>query len=175
MVADGLSNSESDDDSDAVEVVFFVGQHSAISVEMAIACCLIKPNRIMTPEQILNNEPRVFSQKQRESYFANGYMLVDKIIPDDWVNRLIWIPDEVVERSRSLSKSDAVFDLEPGHIAARPRLRRLTSPVEHYPVCWEFASESVLADIAADLVGSDVKFHHSKLNFKWAEGDEEVK
>jgi ectoine hydroxylase-related dioxygenase (phytanoyl-CoA dioxygenase family) len=27
----------------------------------------------------------------------------------------------------------------------------------------------------ADLVGPDVKFHHSKLNFKWAKGGEEVK
>ena len=34
---------------------------------------------------------------------------------------------------------------------------------------------SVMADIIADLVGPDVKFHHSKLNFKWANGGEEVK
>jgi hypothetical protein len=27
----------------------------------------------------------------------------------------------------------------------------------------------------ADLVGPDVKFHHSKLNFKWAQGGEGVK
>jgi ectoine hydroxylase-related dioxygenase (phytanoyl-CoA dioxygenase family) len=27
----------------------------------------------------------------------------------------------------------------------------------------------------ADLVGPDVKFHHSKLNYKWAQGGEEVK
>ena len=32
-----------------------------------------------------------------------------------------------------------------------------------------------MADVAADIVGPDVKFHHSKLNFKWAEGGEEVK
>jgi ectoine hydroxylase-related dioxygenase (phytanoyl-CoA dioxygenase family) len=32
-----------------------------------------------------------------------------------------------------------------------------------------------MPDIVADLVGPDVKFHHSKLNFKWARGGEEVK
>ena len=47
--------------------------------------------------------------------------------------------------------------------------------MDQHPVYWEFASQSVLADVAADLVGSDVKFHHSKLNFKWSEGGEEVK
>ena len=32
-----------------------------------------------------------------------------------------------------------------------------------------------MPDIVADLVGPDVKFHHSKLNFKWMRGGEEVK
>lgn len=81
----------------------------------------------------------------------------------------------MVERTRTLAKSDAVFDLEPGHSADSPGLRRLTSPVEHHPFYWEFASQSVIADLAADLVGPDVKFHHSKLNSKWAGGGEEVK
>jgi ectoine hydroxylase-related dioxygenase (phytanoyl-CoA dioxygenase family) len=34
---------------------------------------------------------------------------------------------------------------------------------------------SPLADAIADLVGPDVKFHHSKLNFKWSKGGDEVK
>ena len=47
--------------------------------------------------------------------------------------------------------------------------------MDQHPVYWEFASQSILADVAADLVGPDIKFHHSKLNFKWSEGGEEVK
>ena len=47
--------------------------------------------------------------------------------------------------------------------------------MEHDERYWKFASESLIPDIVADLVGPDVKFHHSKLNFKWAEGGEEVK
>jgi phytanoyl-CoA dioxygenase PhyH len=129
----------------------------------------------MTPEEILAHEPRVLSQAQREFYFEQGYLLVEGIVPMAWVQRLRAVTDEMVERSRTLSKSDAVFDLEPGHSAAAPRLRRLTSPAEHHPLYWEFASASVLPDIIADLVGPDVKFHHSKLNFKWAQGGEQVK
>ena len=34
---------------------------------------------------------------------------------------------------------------------------------------------SPLPDAIADLVGPDVKFHHSKLNFKWSKGGDEVK
>ena len=40
---------------------------------------------------------------------------------------------------------------------------------------WDYVNQSVLPDAVADLVGPDVKFHHSKLNFKWSKGGEEVK
>lgn len=129
----------------------------------------------MTPEQILSHPPRVLTQAQRESYFEKGYVLVENVVPDEWVERLRDVTNEFVERSRDITESDAVWDLEPDHSAENPRLRRLTSPVEQHPAYWEFASDSIVADVAADIVGPDVKFHHSKLNFKWAEGGEEVK
>lgn len=129
----------------------------------------------MTPEDILKHRPRVLSQKQRESYFENGYILLEKIIPQDMVERLRATTTEMVGRSRSVTKSDAVWDLENGHSAARPRLRRLSCPCDHHPVYWDYVSRSLLADIAADLLGPDVKFHHSKLNFKASEGGTEVK
>ena len=129
----------------------------------------------MTPEDILALEPKVLTQHQREFYFDNGYLLVESVIPDEVVAHMRSVTQEWVERSRTITKSDAVFDLEPGHCAERPRLRRLSSPVEHDQRYWEFARDSIIPDIVSDLVGPDVKFHHSKLNFKWAEGGEEVK
>ncbi|NCA08891.1 MAG: phytanoyl-CoA dioxygenase family protein, partial [Burkholderiaceae bacterium] len=37
----------------------------------------------MTPEQILKIPARVLT-KQREDYFTNGYILLEKFISDDW-------------------------------------------------------------------------------------------
>src|SRR5205823_5628553 len=135
----------------------------------------ISGGNAMTPEQVLSHPARVLAQKQRESYFANGYLLVENAVPSEWIERLRSVTAEMVERSRAMKKSDAVFDLEPGHTAEKPRLRRLSSPAEHHPAYWEFVVKSPIADISADLVGPNVKFHHAKLNFKWAEGGEEVK
>jgi ectoine hydroxylase-related dioxygenase (phytanoyl-CoA dioxygenase family) len=128
----------------------------------------------MTPEKILAEKPRVLTQKQREFYFAEGYILLEKIVPEPWVERLRATTREMIERSRSVTRSDAVWDLENGHSAARPRLRRLSAPCDHHPAYWSFVDE-FLGDIAADLLGPDVKFHHSKLNFKASEGGTEVK
>ena len=129
----------------------------------------------MTPEQVLAIKPRILSQAQREFYFREGYLLVERAVDDEWLGRLRAATAEMVERSRAVSRSDKIFDLEPNHRRDAPRLRRVSNPVEHHPAFWDYVTESPLGDIIADLVGPDVKFHHSKLNYKWAQGGEEVK
>ena len=129
----------------------------------------------MTPEQILKIPARVLSQQQREDYFTNGYILLERFIGDEWLRKLRDATNELVEQSKKVTKSDTIFDLEPDHTPAQPRLRRVSNPTEHHPVFWEYVSKSPMLDAVADLVGPDVKFHHSKLNFKWQKGGEEVK
>ncbi len=129
----------------------------------------------MTPEQVLTIPPKVLTQAQRESYFSEGYLYLERAISDEWIARLRAATEELVERSRKVTQSDTIFDLEPKHRPDAPRLRRVSNPVEQHPVFWDYCLKSVLPDIVADLVGPDVKFHHSKLNFKWAQGGEEVK
>ena len=56
----------------------------------------------MTPEQILAIRPEVLTQQQREFHFENGYILLEKLLPDDWVARLRKATDEMVDKSRSI-------------------------------------------------------------------------
>ncbi len=127
----------------------------------------------MTPEEVLSHPPRVLSQSQREHYFEHGYVLIERLIPEDWLDRLDAVTAEFIERSKRETASGQLFDLAPGHGAERPRVRRLKRPDEQHPLYWEFATGPA-ADAAADLLGPDVAFHHSKLNFKWHEGGDRV-
>ncbi|KAA3634240.1 MAG: phytanoyl-CoA dioxygenase family protein, partial [Proteobacteria bacterium] len=129
----------------------------------------------MKQEDILALPPKFLSQSQREFYFENGYLLLEKVVPDSWIDRLRAATDKVVDDSRRFRESDSIWDLEPGHTPEAPRLRRLTSPNDYDDRFWEYATSPILLDILEDLVGPDIKFHHSKLNFKWARGGEEVK
>ena len=129
----------------------------------------------MHPETILSYRPKRLSQKQREDYFDKGYILLESVIPQAQLDTLLGVTDSFVEKSRAVTQSDKVFDVDRGHTAARPKLRRLSSPVDQHPAYWDFASSGLMADLAEDLVGPDVKFHHSKLNFKWAGAGQEVK
>ena len=129
----------------------------------------------MTPEQILARPPKVLMQSDRERYFEQGFILLPGFLDADWLERIRAVTAGFVEESRHHSRSDAKFDLEPGHRPEAPKLRRLSFPVEHHEVYRELAFDSPVVDVAEDLLGPDVRYHHSKLNFKWSGGGEEVK
>ncbi len=129
----------------------------------------------MTPDNILAHPPRVLSQAQRGGYFETGFFAAEGLIPAEWLRRLIALSDRFIEDSRAVAASNAAFDFGPTHCPERPHVRRLRALVDRHPDFWGFAAESVFADIAADLVGPDVKFHSSKLNYKWPGAGEVVK
>ena len=104
---------------------------------------------------------------QREAYFETGFLCAEGLIPDAWLRRLNALSEAFIDESRSVTGSNEAFDIGPRHAPDTPHVRRLRALVDRHPDFWRFASESPLADIAADLVGPDVKFHSSKLNYKW--------
>lgn len=118
---------------------------------------------------------RVLTPAQRAAYERDGFIAIPGLVDAEWLEKLRAVTAEFVEHSRTLTASNVLFDLESDHSAAQPRLRRLTSPVDLHPTYWEFASTSVITDVVDDLIGPDVAFHHSKLNFKAPRGGEEVR
>ena len=124
----------------------------------------------MLPEDVLVLPPRVLTQDQREAYHRDGYLLVDSLIDGATIDRLNAVTAEFIERSRSQTASDRTFDLAPEHTAAAPMIRRIKRPDEQHEAYWEVAT-GVIADVVADLIGPDVVYHHSKLNFKWHASD----
>jgi len=120
----------------------------------------------MMPEQIRQHRTNVLSEAQREQYFRDGFLILQDYVPAAWIARLQAALADLMERSRAVSTTDDVFVLEEGHSAAAPRLHRVTSPQDRHLTFWEFFTDPVMTDLAADVVGPDVKFHHAKLNVK---------
>ena len=69
----------------------------------------------MTPDEILSIPPKVLSQKQRQRYFEDGFILLEKLLSDDWIARLRAVTERMVEESRQVTKRDAKWDIEPDH------------------------------------------------------------
>ncbi len=127
-----------------------------------------------------NNAPapvtlRTLNANQRAQYERDGFISIESYVEQGWLSRLRSVAAQFVEQSRELAESNRLFDLDIGHSRETPRLRRLTSPADLHETFWEFVSQGPIVDVVEDLIGPDIKFHHSKLNFKAAHGGEEVK
>jgi len=129
----------------------------------------------MTPENVLQRRPLVLDQRARERYFADGFLTVPGYVGAAWLERLRAVVAAKIEESRALTASDDQFDLAPDHSAAKPNIRRLRKAVDQHPELWTFAQDPSVVDLVADLLGPDLRFHSSKLNFKWSDGGDAVR
>ena len=128
----------------------------------------------MTPEQVLSYPSKVLTDEQRSFYFENGYLELKNFVPIEIVNGLKKVTEDFIEESKKYKISNKIFDLAPEHNSAKPVVRRIKRPDEQHDEYWNFASGFV-AKLAEDIAGPNVVFHHSKLNFKWADESDKVK
>jgi ectoine hydroxylase-related dioxygenase (phytanoyl-CoA dioxygenase family) len=66
------------------------------------------------------------------------------------------------------------FDVQPGHSAAAPALRRVQSPTEISDAYLALLTGSAMIEMLADLIGPDLRLHHSKVNCKLPDSGTEV-
>ena len=109
---------------------------------------------------------RYLSDEQVDAYRRYGYVALTGVIDAERIGQLRTVTERFVDRSRAISASDGLFDLDPLHSAQNPTLRRIKNPADNDPLYRWVAFESPIPDIVAELIGPDVKFHHSKLNLK---------
>jgi ectoine hydroxylase len=124
----------------------------------------------MKPQDVLAHPANVLSDTQRRAFFQQGFVVLPEYVPERWLGWLRAAMAELLDRSRSKTQSDSIYVLEEGHSASDPRLHRVSSPQDQHPTFWEFITDPVMTDLAADVVGPDVKFHHAKLNVKSGQG-----
>ena len=67
----------------------------------------------MREKDILSEPARVLTQEE-EKHSLRGYVV--KIISDDWLQKLNNALEKLIEKSKTLEKSDGIYDLELGHL-----------------------------------------------------------
>lgn len=108
----------------------------------------------------------MLSKEQRERYATEGYLLVPDVVGADLLRQLRSVTLDLIERSRAVSASDEVYDLDEGHSAGAPRLTRIKLPHTRHPAFREAIARSRLTEVLTDLLGADVRLRTSKLNTK---------
>jgi len=124
----------------------------------------------MKLKDIYAEAPVFLKQTQREFYYEKGYLVFPSLIGHNELATLRTAANSLVEATRQLTESSREIDLEKDHCADNPRLRRAAYLDDIDPVFWDICKDSIIPDIAADLLGPNVRFRDLMLNFKWAGG-----
>ena len=115
----------------------------------------------------------MLSKEQVEFFNANGYLVVEDAITPDQLDALRQDFAGWIEESRGhdeawgeIISGKPRFDVEIGHSAATPALRRVNAPHEVSNAYFNVMADSRMTDMVADLIGPDIKLHHTKINSK---------
>lgn len=111
----------------------------------------------------------MLTQTQVDFYHEHGYLGVENVLSPTEIDELRRVTDEFVEQSRQVTAHTDVFDLEPGHSADDPRLRRLKNPIEHHPTYDQAMRHPKILKIVSQLIGPDLRTNGNKLNIKYAQ------
>ena len=84
----------------------------------------------------------MLTQDQIDTYHEDGFILVEDVITPEQLARLREITDELIEKSRDVTESNDVYDLDDGHSSAEPKLTRIKLPTKQHPYFWEVARTS---------------------------------
>jgi len=116
----------------------------------------------------------MLNAEQIKAYRAEGYLVVPNVIAPRQIARARTRLAELIEASRQVSVSDAIYDLEDAHTPENPRVRRIKDPHNVDPIYASLLRAPVILDKVAQLIGEDLRMEHAKLNIKPARGGEPV-
>ena len=115
----------------------------------------------------------VLSSDQKDFFWTHGYLVVENAVSADLLARLRadfigWIEESRRHDAAYGETQDGRprFDLEKGHSAEKPALRRVNAPIEVSDAYYEATTDSRMTDCVADLIGPNIKLHHTKINSK---------
>lgn len=124
----------------------------------------------------------VLTQAQRDDFWRDGFLVVENAVTQAQLAALRAEIAGWVEQSRAhrapfgppTVDGRPRFDMGAEHSAEAPALRRINNPSDISPAYLEAMRDSRMADMVAELIGPDVKFHHCKINLKLTGAKTEV-
>ncbi|MDB2469675.1 phytanoyl-CoA dioxygenase family protein [Alphaproteobacteria bacterium] len=115
----------------------------------------------------------LLTQAQKDRFWHDGVLVVEDAVSAGQLAALRaefqnWV-DESQNHIRDYGETldgRARFDLQPGHSATTPGLRRVQSPEEVSSIYEDVMRNAHTVDYCAELLGSNIRFHHGKVNSK---------
>lgn len=115
----------------------------------------------------------ILSEEQIAAFERDGVLVVEDAVDADLLARMRadfdgWVRESALHDAPYGETVDGRprFDLEPGDGDKPAALRRVQAPTEVSDAYYEAMANSRMTDMVADLIGPDIKLHHTKINSK---------
>jgi ectoine hydroxylase-related dioxygenase (phytanoyl-CoA dioxygenase family) len=102
------------------------------------------------------------------AYRRDGVIVVPDVLGAEVLGRMRQVLAQLVAESAHTTGHTSVYDLEPGHTPADPRVRRIKAPHKVHKVFDEAVRSPQVIAILQALLGPGLRLHNSKLNLKSA-------
>jgi ectoine hydroxylase-related dioxygenase (phytanoyl-CoA dioxygenase family) len=102
------------------------------------------------------------------AYRRDGFVVVPDLLGQQQLTELRAIIAELVAAAGAVDTHTAVYDLEPGHTPAEPRVRRIKQPHKVHPAFDAVVRSRPVMEVLTELLGPDLRLQGSKLNMKAA-------
>lgn len=118
--------------------------------------------------------PTALTQDQIGAFWRDGYICVEDAVTPAQLAAMRGLIAEWVEESRNHAAPYGEptidgrprFDMGAEHSPENPALRRINNPSDIFGPYEDVMRNARVADMVADLIGPNVKFHHDKINLK---------
>lgn len=110
----------------------------------------------------------MIGEQEVQAYRRDGVIVVPEVLDSQTLVRIRQVVAELVAGAASTSEHTEIYDLEPGHTPANPRVRRIKTPHKVHAVFDEIVRSPGMIDILKALIGPGLRLHGSKLNMKSA-------
>ena len=111
--------------------------------------------------------------QQIDQFWRDGFLLLHDVIPVELLRKLADEFEQWKEESRGFSEAYGTtyddrprFDVEPGHSAEKPALRRIASPVEISNNYLDAMRNNSALDALGAILGPNLRFNNAKVNSK---------
>src|SRR3984893_5332112 len=118
--------------------------------------------------QRIENGNNMISDAQRDAYQRDGFIVVPDLLGTAELSALRQVIAELVAGAAAVDSHTAVYDLEPGHTPAEPKVRRIKTPHKVHKIFDALVRSPPVIDVLRRLIGADLRLHGSKLNMKAA-------
>jgi phytanoyl-CoA hydroxylase len=111
----------------------------------------------------------MISEQDVLAYKRDGVIVVPEVLDASTLAEVRSVIAELVAGSAKTLDHTDVYDLEPGHTAENPRVRRIKTPHKVHALFNDIARSPAVLDILKKLIGPNLRLHGSKLNMKSAQ------